>query len=131
MSVSSPSSCAAAHPLTAAVGAAGAALDPALDGSAAPWSLADGELLALLAEVERAAARLAAVGLRLVREADGRDLATRAGATSTAALLRHRLRLRPGEAKTRVALAAALVDGDLAGTGAALAAGTELVKFSV
>jgi Domain of unknown function (DUF222) len=58
----------------------------------------------------------------LVREADGRDLAARAGAASTAALLRHRLRLRPGEAKARVELAAA-VHGPMAMTGQALAAG--------
>jgi Domain of unknown function (DUF222) len=125
--------CAAgAHPVVAAVEAASAALDAALDGAldaawdgaagGAVWSLSDEDLLAVLEATERVAARLAGLGLRLVREADGRDLAARTGATSTAALLRHRLRLRPGEAKARVELAAA-VEGDLAATGVALAAG--------
>jgi hypothetical protein len=58
------------------------------------------------------AARQAAVGLRLVREADARDLGRRLGASSTTAWLRHRLRLRPGEAKTRVDLANRLRVGE-------------------
>ena len=58
------------------------------------------------------AARQAAVGLRLVREADARDLGRRLGATSTTGWLRHRLRLRPGEAKVRVDLANRLRVGE-------------------
>ena len=111
---------AGAHPVTAAMEVVSAVLDEALAG--ALWSLSDHDLLALLEARERAAAKLAAVGLSLVREADGRDVAARAGASSTAALLRHRLRLRPGEAKARVELAAA-TDGPMAATGQALAAG--------
>jgi hypothetical protein len=48
----------------------------------------------------------------LVREADGRDLGRRLGASSTTAWLRHRLRLRPAEAKTRVELAHRLRVGE-------------------
>jgi hypothetical protein len=54
---------------------------------------------------ERLAARQAALALRLVREVDARDLGRRQGAPSTAVWLAGRLRLRPGEAKTRVELA--------------------------
>jgi hypothetical protein len=50
--------------------------------------------------------------LRLVREADARDLGRRLGAASTTAWLWARLRLRPGEAKTLVDLANRLRVGD-------------------
>lgn len=95
----------------------------------------------LLARCEVLAARQAELRLRLVAEADGRDLGRRAGASSTAAWLRGRYRVRPGEARARVELAnriaaaadapvdyAANVGGGVTGrempaTGAALAAG--------
>jgi Domain of unknown function (DUF222) len=93
------------------------------------WSLSDEELLVVLAAGERAVAKVAAARLALVREADGRDLASRSGAASTAALLRWRLRLTPTEAKARVDLAAAL-DGPLAATRAALAAGDISVEHA-
>jgi Domain of unknown function (DUF222)/HNH endonuclease len=109
-----------AHPVAAGVEAVSALLDEAVGGGL--WSLPDEDLLALLEAQERAAAKMTALGLALVREADGRDLAARAGAASTAALLRCRLRLRPCEAKARVELAAA-VHGPMAATGQALAAG--------
>jgi hypothetical protein len=48
----------------------------------------------------------------LVQEADARDLGRRLGAASTTAWLRARLRLRPGEAKTRVDLAHRLRVGE-------------------
>jgi hypothetical protein len=104
----------------AALEAASAAVAQASE--AAVWTLPDEDLVALLEASERLAAQVAAVGLRLVREADKRTLGPRLGATSTAALMRDRLRLRPGDARARVELAAAL-DGDLGATGAALTAG--------
>jgi len=87
------------------------------------WPLDDDELAAAVETVSQEIARLEAIRLSLVREVDGRDLAGRVEATSTGALLRERLRIRPGQARGLVDLAAAL-DGPLAATGAALAAGT-------
>jgi hypothetical protein len=109
-----------AHPVVEALAAVAAAVDEVA--GLPVWSLSDAGLLGALAAGERAAAKLAAVRLSLVREADGRDVASRSGAASAAALLRWQLRVAPGEAKARVDLAAAL-DGPLAATGAALAAG--------
>ena len=117
MSIAPP---AGKHPVAAALEAMTAALDAAADASM--WAVDSAELVTLLEARERLSARLDELGLRLVREADRRDLAGREGASSTAVLLRHRLRLVPGEAKARVELARA-VDGELARTGAALAAG--------
>jgi hypothetical protein len=98
------------HPVVAALDAVGEALDttPGAD----VWSLSDDDLAAAIERCEALAARQAAVGLRLVREADARDLGRRLGAASTTAWLRHRLRLRPGEARTRVDLANRLRVGD-------------------
>ncbi|WP_239335497.1 hypothetical protein [Frankia sp. CiP3] len=47
------------------------------------WSLSDAEPLAALDDGERLLATVAALRLRLVRDADGRDLAARHGATWT------------------------------------------------
>jgi hypothetical protein len=98
------------HPVVAALDAVGEALDttPGAD----VWSLSDDDLAAAIVACEVVAARQAAVGLRLVREADARDLGRRLGATSTTGWLRARLRLRPGEAKTRVDLANRLRVGE-------------------
>ncbi len=72
------------------------------------------ELARLVVAQEALAARLAALGLGLVREADRRGLGSSVGATSTADWLRDRLRLDHGVAKGRVELAAALeVDAEL------------------
>jgi hypothetical protein len=87
-------------------------LDKAVSGEV--WSLSDDDLAATIARCEAVAARQAALGLRLVREADARDLGRRLGASSTTAWLRNRLRLRPGEAKLRVDLANRLRVGDQA-----------------
>ncbi|ETA02485.1 hypothetical protein ThrDRAFT_02226 [Frankia casuarinae] len=96
------------------------------------WSLSDAELYGALDDCSVELARLAAVRLALVREAHGRNLAVREGATSTAALLRERLRIRPGDAHRLVDLALALaVDGPLSATGAALAAGAITVEQAV
>jgi hypothetical protein len=97
-------------PLVAALEAVGEALDDAA--GADVWSLSDDDLAAAIARCEVVAARQAAVGLRLVREAEARDLGRRLGAASTVGWLRHRLRLRPGEAKTRVDLAHRLRVGE-------------------
>ncbi|WP_239394374.1 DUF222 domain-containing protein, partial [Frankia sp. CiP3] len=109
------------HPLLAGLDAVATGVDALTQ--ATVWSLSDAELLTALEDGERLLATVAALRLRLVRDADGRDLAARQGATSTAALLRHRLRLRPGDARMLVELAAAL-DGPQAATGQALCAGT-------
>jgi hypothetical protein len=98
------------HPVVAALDAVGEALDAAA--GADVWSLSDDDLQATIVACEALAARQAAVGLRLVREADARDLGRRLGAPSTTAWLRHRLRLRPGEAKARVELANRLRVGE-------------------
>uniref|UniRef100_UPI002AD34FE2 DUF222 domain-containing protein n=1 Tax=Frankia sp. Cr1 TaxID=3073931 RepID=UPI002AD34FE2 len=108
------------HPLLTGLDAVATGVDALAQ--ATVWSLSDADLLAALEDGERLLATVAAVRLRLVREADGRDLAAGQGATSTAALLRHRLRLRPGDARMLVELAAAL-DGPQAATGQALTAG--------
>jgi hypothetical protein len=98
------------HPVVAALDAVGEALDTTA--GAEVWSLSDDDLQATIERCEVLAARQAAIGLRLVREADARDLGRRLGATSTVGWLRHRLRLRPAEAKTRVELAHRLRVGD-------------------
>jgi hypothetical protein len=91
------------HPVPAALAAGADAVD-ATEG-AAVWALSDDDLADALTHLDTLAARQAELGLRLVREADARDIARRQGAPSTAAWLRHRLRLRPGEARLRVELA--------------------------
>jgi hypothetical protein len=98
------------YPVVAALGDVSAALDAAA--GAEVWSLSDDDLQATIVACEVLAARQAAVGLRLVREADARDLGRRLGASSTVAWLRHRLRLRPAEAKARVELAHRLRVGE-------------------
>ena len=67
--------------------------------------------------------------MRLVREADGRDLGRRLGASSTTAWLRHRL--RPGEAKARVDLANRLVETRLADDDTVAAAADGPVDYGV
>ncbi|WP_235947380.1 DUF222 domain-containing protein [Candidatus Frankia alpina] len=84
-------------------------------------SLSDPELDSAVLDCSVLLARLAALRLGLVREMHGRGSAQREGATSTAALLRTRLRIRPGEAQRLLALA---VNDDLTATGTALTAGT-------
>jgi len=103
-----------------ALGQIRAALDAAAD--APLWALPDDQLPGFLTAHEQLSARLAELGCRAVREADARGLAKAQGATSTTAWLRHRLNLRPGEAKARVAFAAAL-DATLPTVRTALAAG--------
>jgi len=91
------------HPVMAALDDVSDAVDKA--GGADVWSLSDDDLAAAIEQCERLAARQAALSLRLVREADARDMGRRLGASCTASWLAGRLRLRPGDAKTRVDLA--------------------------
>jgi len=91
------------HPVVAALGEVSDALDKSA--AADVWSLSDDDLAATIEACEALAARQAELSLRLLREADGRDLGRRLGAASTTAWIKDRLRLRPGEAKARVDLA--------------------------
>ena len=93
-SMSSESFTGAGHPVTAALGGLSDTLDATVD--AEVWALSDDDLAESLVRLEALAARQAKLGLRLVREADARDLARRLGAPCTTAWLRHRLRLRAG-----------------------------------
>ncbi|EIV90658.1 protein of unknown function DUF222 [Frankia sp. QA3] len=86
------------------------------------WPLSDAELALAVDDSAAALSRLAAARLQLVREVHGRGMALRAGAESTQAWLRERLRVRPVDARRLLDLAAAL-DGPLTATGAALAEG--------
>ena len=73
------------HPVVAALDVVSEALDDAA--GADVWSLSDDDLAATIVACEQLAARQAAVGLRLVREADARDLGRRLGATSNDGLV--------------------------------------------
>ena len=106
-----------AHPVVAALARVGEAITQARD---AVWSLGDQDVLAALEARERLAAQLDGLGLELVAHADARGVAGALAAPSTVALLRERLRIRPGEASFRVRLAS---DPQLAATRDALAAG--------
>ncbi|MFF5172702.1 DUF222 domain-containing protein [Micromonospora sp. NPDC000089] len=93
--------------------AAVAVLDEVLDGlvDAPAWPLGEAELVASLDAVHAVEQRLAAVKLALVREVDGRGLATAQGASSTAVWLRDRLRVSGRSARELVRVAAALDAG--------------------
>jgi hypothetical protein len=86
------------------------------------WSLGDAELAELVVAAGRVAARAQGLLLRLVGEADAREALTADGATSSAAFLRHRLRLSPAEAAScaKTARATRTIAAD---TGVACAAG--------
>ncbi|MDG4830453.1 DUF222 domain-containing protein [Solwaraspora sp. WMMD1047] len=87
------------------------------------WALPEGELVAALEAVHGLEQRLTALRLALVREVDGRGVATTHGASSTAVWLRERLRMSGSAARRSVELAAAL-DAAPAVVGHALAAAT-------
>jgi len=105
------------HPVVAALCRIGEAIGEARD---AVWSLGDDDVLDSLDAHEAVSAMLAALGLDLAATADVRGVAAGQGAPSTLALLRDRLRLHPGEAKSRVELA---TDPGLTATRAALGTG--------
>jgi hypothetical protein len=115
-----PPAAAARSVLGGAVEGAEAALAEAAD--AALWSVADAELAGLVVAAGRLVARAQGLLLRLVGEADAREALTAGGATSSAAFLRHRLRLSPSEAAA-CAKTARATRTVAAATGAACAAG--------
>ncbi|MBG6066642.1 hypothetical protein IW248_002929 [Micromonospora ureilytica] len=103
-----------------ALAQAEAAVAGCVDASA--WALPEQDLVAALDAAHRLEQRLAMVKLALVRELDGRGIATAQGASSTAVWLRDRLRLGVGAARRLVELAATL-DAAPAGVRDALAGG--------
>jgi len=108
------------HPMLAGLAAVSAGLAGLVEVNA--WSMAGADVeagLELLVSVE---ARLAAVKLALVAEADGRRLGRADGAASTAGWLRQRLLTHPRTAARTVELAGAL-RGPCTATGGALSAG--------
>jgi Domain of unknown function (DUF222)/HNH endonuclease len=108
--------------LLAAFDAVDERLNDAAD--AALFGLTGDELWKGIMQVRRVAARVDAVGLGLVAEAAGRDLANLAGAPGdTAGLLRSRVLFTPAEAKRRVQIARSLGRDDLAATRTALGHG--------
>ncbi len=90
-----------------------------------PYSLTPGQVAETVGELERAAARLSGLALRLVAQADIDDLATPAGATSTAAWLRGLVPVTRRDAVAQERLAATLRCGHEA-VDAALVAGRVL-----
>ena len=93
-----------------AVDAALAGVCSALDGFAGVGlvGLSDGEVLRLLGRVHALVDRVDGLALSVVHEADVREVAQAAGASSTRAWLVHACRLRPSTAGRRVRLARAL-----------------------
>ncbi|RAW17836.1 HNH endonuclease [Phytoactinopolyspora halophila] len=69
------------------------------------YSVSDDDLAELLAGCHALAARQSELFLRLVGEADSRDLGRRQGASSSAAWLREMLKIRPATAKASIDLA--------------------------
>ncbi|WP_237742655.1 DUF222 domain-containing protein [Actinopolymorpha alba] len=86
------------------------------------WSCTDADTADGLEQVHQIVAMAEALRLRLIHDVDTRELASQAGATSTAAWLRHKLHLRPGAVGADVKLAKAL-EANLQATGQALVAG--------
>ena len=110
----------AQHPITAAIGQLAATLVGVRD--AAAWQMGDAELGAAVRAAGALVGGVHELLLRLVGEADARDLTGRAGAPTPAAWLRHELNCPPRAAKDAVRVAAGLRAG-MAATGAALAVG--------
>ena len=105
--------------VAAALSGAGRSLAEAAE--APLWSVRDAELAELVVAAGQLVAQAQGTLLRLVGEADARAALTAGGATSTAAFLRHRLRLSPAEASACARTARAT--RTLTDTGAACAAG--------
>jgi len=108
------------HPMLAGLAAVSAELAGLVEVNA--WSMAGADVEAGLELLTCVEARLAAVKLALVGEADGRRLGRADGAVSTAAWLRQRLLTHPSTAARTVELAGAL-RGPCTATGGALSAG--------
>src|SRR5678816_1029402 len=98
-----------------------AAVDDALN--AAWWQLGDEGIRAAVIALEVQASRFEAARLRLLAEADVRDVGAATGAKDTASWLANATSVHPAKAPGRGRLAKAL-NAELAPTGAALAAGT-------
>lgn len=118
--IKNPHSPSGLHVLVDGLAAMSARLDGLMGGPV--WSLSDAGLMDFLVDCSAVLTRLAAFRLQVVAEVHGRGLARRSGASSTAALLRERLRVRAADAGRLVDVAVA-ADGPLAATGARLAAG--------
>ncbi|MDH2415071.1 HNH endonuclease signature motif containing protein [Nocardioides sp. CER19] len=85
------------------------------------WSLAPTELAECVAEAFAAQARIAALTLALVAQADQSDLASHDGVVDLMAWLRDRVLLAPADARRQITLARSLAEHPV--TSAALAAG--------
>jgi hypothetical protein len=92
-----------AHPLVDVLDAADAVFERGRDTEVD--SLTDDDLSTALGRTHALAAKQAELFLRLLAEADTRDLGRRLGASSTTAWLRDSLNVRPGAAKASVDLA--------------------------
>jgi Domain of unknown function (DUF222) len=106
----------------------GEALDTA--GDCALFGLTDTETVEGLRQASRTIARMEAVGLRLVSEVVGRDLARRCGVTSVPVFLRDRVHWSPREAARRVRLARTLNDDALVEVAEALRRGDVTLEQS-
>lgn len=112
-------------PLVQFIGALESLLDTA--GAAPAWTLAPAELQELLPRLTRAEARLAEVGLRVLREADRHSVGADVGATNTPAWWAHVTGQRVPVARAAARLAERL-DGHHEVTRAALARGSLQVE---
>jgi len=90
--------------------------------STSVWAQSDACLVDWLDRAQVVASKVAALQLTLVRELDARGVGVGQGASSTTAWLRDRYRVGAGTA-ARMTQLATVLDRDLPGTGAALAAG--------
>ncbi len=87
------------------------------------WRLSDDQIEQAMVVLHGLAARMTAVRGQVLAEARDRGFAVRHGAGDLAEWLRGRLVLTPSEARRRVSLARATVEGPCQATGDALAAG--------
>ena len=102
---------------TAVVGSVCAGLD-AVRGTAF-WKIGDDDLLSLAETLERVGRLAYAAQVHLTGEIDTRRVFQDNGAVSTAALLRQRLCISPGDAAARVRAARAILPRDLPSSGEA------------
>uniref|UniRef100_UPI000477D90E DUF222 domain-containing protein n=1 Tax=Actinopolymorpha alba TaxID=533267 RepID=UPI000477D90E len=108
------------HPVLGLMGAVDSMLADILESPI--WSYTDAERAEAVELAHKIVGRSEALRLRTIHDVDAHELASQAGATSTAAWLRHKLHLHPGAIGADVKLAKAL-ETNLQATGQALAAG--------
>ncbi|WP_020576404.1 HNH endonuclease signature motif containing protein [Actinopolymorpha alba] len=108
------------HPVLGLMGAVDSMLADILESPI--WSCTDAERAEAVELAHKIVGRSEALRLRTIHDVDTHELASQAGATSTAAWLRHKLHLHPGAIGADVKLAKAL-ETNLQATGQALAAG--------